>query len=78
VLGESEVIGTVVGIVGTSCSDDAGESEAGRNETDGAFWTSTLEGAPDKLPSSPWTATKARHRVRSIIMNICVRHSLVI
>jgi hypothetical protein len=31
------VIAAVVGIVGTSCAGDAGESETGRNETDGAF-----------------------------------------
>lgn len=41
-VGESEVFGTVVGIVGTSCSGDAGESEAEKNETDGALWTSRM------------------------------------
>lgn len=68
-VGESEVFGTVVGIVGPSCSGDAGESEAEKNETDGALWTSKPEGAPDELPLSPWTATKARHRMRRLIMH---------
>ncbi len=71
-LGEREVFGTVVGVVVTSCSGVMGESETGRNETDGAFWTSKPEGAPDELPSSPWTATKARNKGRSLIEHILV------
>ncbi len=65
-VGESEVIGTVVETAGE------GESVAGRIETDGAVGTSKLEGTPDELPSSPWTATKARDSERSLIMHILV------
>ena len=41
-----------------------GESEAGGKKANGV----KFRGAADGLPSSPWTAAKVRHAVRSLIL----------
>jgi hypothetical protein len=58
-------------------ADDADESEGGRNETNGAFWTRKLEGAPDELPSSPRTAIKKSDRVKGLILHILALDSFM-
>ena len=55
----------------SSASVGWGESDARGKETNGA----KSEGAADGIPSSPWTAAKVRHTVRSLIVHTVLTRS---